>query len=38
MLESKRTTKHGTFGFTDSEIDELIEDGTNYVMSKYLKY
>jgi hypothetical protein len=38
MLESKRTTKLGTFGFTDSEIDGLIEDGTNYVMSKYLKY
>jgi len=38
-MQSKRITKHGvTFGLTDSEIDEIIEVGTSYVMSKYLKY
>ncbi len=38
LKEKMKLNRISKFGLTDSQIDKFIEEGTNYVMSKYLKY
>jgi hypothetical protein len=38
LKEKMKLDRKTKFGLTDSQIDELIEEGTSHVMNKYLEY